>query len=135
MMGSLPSQQFFQSFFCILSQTFFCGVQLAIFTFSKKCNKMTITEVVLYQIKADALENYSEATKVADDFLVTRSGFLSRIVKQDHSDPTIFMDIVEWQCLEDALNASEAFKNEASLMPFFQVFEKVISFNHLHTFA
>jgi hypothetical protein len=93
---------------------------------------MTISEVVLYQIKAEAVANYAEVSKLVDNFAQTQQGFISRVVKQDHSDPTVFMDIVEWQSIEDAQNASEAFKTEASLMPFFQVFDKVISFNHLH---
>ena len=95
---------------------------------------MTTTEVVFYQIKADQLGAYSEISKLADAFLNTQKGFISRTVKQDHSDDALFMDIVEWQTLEDAQQASEAFKTEASLMPFFQAFEKVISFNHVYTY-
>jgi hypothetical protein len=96
---------------------------------------MTTTEVVFYQIKAESMANFAEISKLADSFLQTRQGFVSRIVKQDHTEKTIFMDIVEWQTLEDAQSASEAFKTEQSLIPFFQVFEKVISFNHLHSFS
>jgi hypothetical protein len=95
---------------------------------------MQITEVVLYQIKTEAVSNYSAASKVADSFLRTQQGFISRTVKQDHNDPTVFMDIVEWQSIEDAQSAVEASKTEVSLMPFFEVFEKVISFHHLHAF-
>jgi hypothetical protein len=96
---------------------------------------MTTTEVVLYQIKADKLANYSEISKIADKFLKTRSGFVSRTVKQDHKDETTFLDIVEWETLEDAEKASEAFQSEQTLLPFFDAFEKVINFNHFHTFS
>lgn len=93
---------------------------------------MTTTEVVLYQIKADKSANYSEISKIADKFLKTRSGFVSRTVKQDHKDETIFLDIVEWETLEDAEKASEASQSDPTLLPFFEAFEKVISFNHFH---
>lgn len=96
---------------------------------------MSTTEVVFYQIKAEKVKNYKAISKIADDFLKTRKGFISRSVRQDHSDSSTFLDIVEWETLEDAQQASEAFKQEASLMPFFEAFEKVISFNHLHSFS
>ena len=96
---------------------------------------MSTTEVVFYQIKAEKVENYASISKIADEFLKTRQGFISRLVKQDHNDNSIFLDIVEWETLEDAQNAAEAFKKEASLMPFFDAFEKVISFNHLHSYS
>ena len=95
---------------------------------------MTTTEVVLYQIKADKLANYSEISKIADKFLKTRSGFVSRTVKQDHKDETIFLDIVEWETLEDAERAMADSQNEPTLIPFFEAFDKVINFNHFHLF-
>jgi len=95
---------------------------------------MTITEVVLYQIKAESVTGYPEISKLADKFLQLRNGFISRTVKQDHKDETLFLDIVEWQTLADAESASQAFKNEPTLVPFFEVFDKVISFNHFHSF-
>lgn len=95
---------------------------------------MTTTEVVLYQIKADKVAHYSEISRIADSFLKTRSGFINRTVKQDHKDEAHFLDIVEWETLEDAEKASEAFQNEPTLIPFFEAFEKVISFNHFHSF-
>ena len=95
---------------------------------------MTTTEVVLYQIKAEKLAHYTEISIIADNFLKTRNGFINRIVKQDHKDETLFLDIVEWQTLEDAEKASEAFQNEPTLVPFFESFERVINFNHFHPF-
>jgi hypothetical protein len=95
---------------------------------------MTTTEVVLYQIKTAQVADFAQISKLAEDFLKTRKGFISRLVKQDHNDKTMFVDIVEWQTLEDALSASEASQTEPSLAPFFQAFEKVINFNHFHNF-
>lgn len=95
---------------------------------------MTTTEVVLYQIKAGKVAEYSQISTLADNFLKTRQGFISRTVKQDHTDETLFLDIVEWQTLADAQQAAEALQKEASLAPFFAAFEKVINFNHFHPF-
>ncbi len=93
------------------------------------------TEVVFYRIKADQVADFTITSSVADAFLQTRKGFLSRTVKQDHNDASLFLDIVEWQTLEDALSAAQASQKEPSLAPFFEAFEEVISFNHLHPFA
>ncbi len=95
---------------------------------------MTATEVVLYQIKAGKVAGYSQISTLADNFLKTRQGFISRTVKQDHTDETLFLDIVEWQTLADAQQAAKALQKEASLAPFFEAFEKVINFNHFHPF-
>lgn len=95
---------------------------------------MKTTEVVLYQIKEAQVSNYAAVSRLADEFLQHQKGFISRVVKQDHSDDTVFLDLVEWETLEDAVAASEAFKTDEKLLPFFGAFDKVISFHHFQSF-
>lgn len=96
---------------------------------------MTITEVVFYQIKADRIANYVTISQIADSFLQERKGFLSRTVKQDSHDKSLFLDIVEWQTMDDALHAMEASQKEPALFPFFEAFKEVIRINHFYSLS
>lgn len=93
---------------------------------------MKTTEVVLYKIKQDQIENFDRLTKLADECLSSRNGFIIRIVKNDCKDKSIFMDIVEWESLSDAENAAKEIEKDPKIIPFFEAAEKVISFNHYY---
>jgi len=103
---------------------------------SKKENTMEnkITEVVIYQLKSDKVEGYETIANATNEFLNKQKGFISRKIMQDHKDKTIFMDIVEWKNISDAQSAMEVSQKEASLMPFFEATEKVVSFSHYNFF-
>lgn len=94
-----------------------------------------ITEVVFYQIKADYLAQYPNISGLIDRFAAAQPGFISRVVRQDHQDEALFLDVVEWQTLEEAQAAAQAFRQDAALAPFSGAFERIISFHHLHRFA
>jgi heme-degrading monooxygenase HmoA len=89
-----------------------------------------ITEVVIYQIKADKINAYASIADTTNNFLKNQKGFIGRKVMQDHKDTTVFMDIVEWETLLDAENAMQKSQQEPSLLPFFEATEKVITFSH-----
>jgi heme-degrading monooxygenase HmoA len=93
-----------------------------------------ITEVVIYQIKADKVDTYESIAETTNLFLKAQKGFVSRKVMQDHKDKTIFMDIVEWETQTDAENAMQKSQQETSLMPFLEATEKVITFSHYSFF-
>jgi hypothetical protein len=100
---------------------------------TQKLNNMTTTEVVIYQVKKDKLATFSEISKLSQGFLKTKEGFISRTVKQNHKDETLFLDVIEWQTLDNALNAAKKFEKEPSLIPFFEACEKVIIFNYFQS--
>jgi heme-degrading monooxygenase HmoA len=106
------------------------------FIYNKTKANMTsnITEVVIYQIKADKVNAYSAIAGDTDLFLKSQKGIISRKIMQDHKDKTIFMDIVEWETLADAETAMQKSQQEASLVPFFEAIEKVITFSHYSFF-
>jgi len=103
---------------------------------SNKENTMEnkITEVVIYQLKSDKINKYEVIANTTNEFLNKQKGFIGRKIMQDHKDKTIFMDIVEWENISNAQSAMEASQKEASLMPFFEATEKVISFSHYSYF-
>jgi heme-degrading monooxygenase HmoA len=89
-----------------------------------------ITEVVIYQIKAEQLSGYLEIADKVNLFLKRQKGFISRSILQDHSDKSIFVDIVAWENQADAKAAMQQSQQEPSLLPFFEATEKVITFSH-----
>lgn len=103
---------------------------------SQKTMKTTqnITEVVMYQIKQGNLANYTTLCKNVDNELRNFPGFISRTVLQDHKDPSIFVDIVVWESLDDAQNAPKKAETLPTMQPFFAATERVISFQHYTTF-
>jgi heme-degrading monooxygenase HmoA len=93
-----------------------------------------ITEVVIYQIKADKVNTYERIAENTNLFLKAQKGFISRKIMQDHKDKTIFMDIVEWDTQADAEAAMQKSQQETSLLPFFEATEKVIILSHYSFF-
>lgn len=93
-----------------------------------------ITEVVVYQIKADKVADYTAIVALTNQFLSTQAGFISREVLQDHQESQNFVDIVQWNSLEAAQAAMQAAQQEASLKPFFEATEQVHSFHHYQAF-
>jgi len=102
----------------------------------KKVKKMEdkITEVVIYKIKADKVEEYAQIAGAANAFLSKQKGFNSREILQDHKEKNTFMDIVIWDSAEDAQKAMQASQKEPSLMPFFQATEEIVTFSHYQHF-
>jgi quinol monooxygenase YgiN len=107
-----------------------------LFIHNKTKSNMTskITEVVIYQIKYNKVNAYESIAENTNLFLKAQKGFISRKVMQDHKDKTIFMDIVEWETQADAEKAMQKSQQEASLIPFFEATEKVITFSHYSFF-
>lgn len=97
--------------------------------------KNKVTEVVIYKIKADKVKDYSATiAEVSTDFLKTQKGFNSREILQDYQDNTLFLDIVIWDSLEDAQKAMQVSQKEASLIPFIEATEEIVTFRHYKPF-
>jgi quinol monooxygenase YgiN len=96
---------------------------------------MTITEIVIYRIKAEELNSYAALSQTVNDQLKTNPACIRRTVKQDHDDPTLFADIVEWSSLAAAQAAAAAASKDPAMAPFMMAIEEVVSFNHFKAFT
>lgn len=105
---------------------------LAALTCGKKQD--IVKEVVLYQLKADSVMEYKAIAETTNQFLQRQKGFIQRKILQDKKDPTLFVDIVEWETIEDAESAIQISQKEPSLRSFFEATEKVTSFSHYTEF-
>lgn len=92
--------------------------------------EMAVKEVVLFRLRADAIDGFDALSSAMGAFLSTRKGFIARTVLKDMSDPAMVIDMVDWATLEDAVGAAKAVETEASLLPFVQAIENIVSMSH-----
>ena len=97
--------------------------------------KTTVTEIVIYKLKAEQVKGYKELSEIADTFAGVQEGFISREVFQDKKDSTVFVDMVEWQSLELAEKAMQMSQKDERMLPFFEATEEIISFSHYSSFS
>jgi methyltransferase-like protein len=133
-MSRLPPNKLAVKIFRLLSQTVFWGVKLVVKTLKNFTMTNKTTEVVIYQIKADKVADYSNLSRATDNFLGMRKGFITRRLTQDSKDKSIFLDIIEWETLEDAEGAAQAIQQDDAMKMLFSSTEKLISFGHYHNF-
>lgn len=95
---------------------------------------MKITQIVRYHVKADMVEKYTELSQLLDNFFKNQPGFISRKVRQDLHDKTLFADIAEWENLEEAENAGKIMREEASLKECGEALAKMLSYDTLEWF-
>jgi hypothetical protein len=91
---------------------------------------MAVKEIVLFRLRSDAIERFDTLSSTMGAFLATRKGFISRTVLKDVNDPALMIDLVEWGTLEDAVGSAKAAEEEASVLPFVQAIETIISMSH-----
>ena len=91
---------------------------------------MAVKEVVVYVVHETALGGVAEASAAMDAFLATQAGFVRRTRHADAKVPLQFMDIVEWESLEEAERAAQAVEKEESVAAFMQAIASVVMMSH-----
>ena len=84
----------------------------------------------MYTVHESALKNLAEASAAMDAFLATRAGFVRRTVHRDAKAPSRFMDIVEWDSLQEAEQAAQAAEKEESVSAFMLAIASVDLMSH-----
>jgi len=90
----------------------------------------TVKEVVVYLVHESSLAHLAETSAAMDVFLATRAGFVRRVVHRDAKVPNRYMDIVEWNSLEEAELAAQAVEKEESVAIFMQSIASVDLMSH-----
>lgn len=90
----------------------------------------TVKEVVVYLVHESSLAHLAEASAAMDVFLATRAGFVRRVVHGDAKIPNRYMDIVEWNSLEEAEQAAQAAEKEESVATFMQSIASIDLVSH-----
>ncbi len=91
---------------------------------------MSVSEVVHFRLRKEALDDFQGLSSAMGTFLASRKGFISRTVLKDVNNPLVILDIVVWASLDEATGAAKAVEEEASMAPFLQAIEEIISMSH-----
>jgi len=91
---------------------------------------MAVKEVVVYTVHEGAMGGLAEASAAMAAFLATRAGFVRRTVHTDAKVPNRFMDVVEWNSLEEAEQAAQAAETEESVANFMQAIASIEMMSH-----
>ncbi|HAA16059.1 MAG TPA: hypothetical protein DCE41_31880 [Cytophagales bacterium] len=89
-----------------------------------------VIEVVVYQVKPEAVNTPSVLTTEVNAIISQMEGFVSRSTLQSSEDPTLLMDYVEWESLAAAKAAMEKAQSMPELATFFQSTTKIESMHH-----
>ncbi|MEO1257218.1 MAG: antibiotic biosynthesis monooxygenase family protein [Bacteroidota bacterium] len=105
------------------------------FLFSNQHQNLTmekgkIVELVIYKVKADQAHNFSLIIDQVNEAVKTFDGFIARSVHQSPDDPTLLMDYVTWESLEQAKAAARHMQGLESMRPFMEAIEEIQTFTH-----
>ena len=106
-------------------------------TKTKSIMSKNVTEVVIYQIKAEKIKDFPAILEVVRTNLSKVPGFVSyktlRWTKEPNefiASENTFIDIVEWKTLEDAANAMKAGEQNPVFGEFLGSIEKITIMGH-----
>ena len=106
-------------------------------TKTKSIMSKNVTEVVIYQIKAEKRKDFSAILEKVRANVSQAPGFVSyktlswmREPNEFISSENTFIDIVEWKTLDDATNAMKAAEQNPAFGEFFYSIEKITMMGH-----
>ena len=106
-------------------------------TKTKSIMSKNVTEVVIYQIKAEKIKDFTAILEKVRANVCNAPGFVSyktlRWMKEPNefiASENTFIDIVEWKTLEDAANAMKAAEQNPVFSEFLGSIEKITIMGH-----
>jgi hypothetical protein len=96
--------------------------------------KTTIAELVVYKIKENKIAHYKgDGINEFRTFINQFEGLISVKTHTSMKEEGVFMDLVEWESMDHALKAAEAFKQiekDPKYAEMLGVFEEIKLFDH-----
>ena len=105
-----------------------------IMTTATVATKTTTYELVVYKIKNEYVESYHEVLEAARERIRQFPGMLEYQTFRSAECDRVFMDLVKWRSLEEALDASHKVEKMRALAPFMAAFEEVKFMDHFELF-
>lgn len=96
--------------------------------------KTTTYELVVYKIKSDHLEEYNEILETAREHIRQFPGMLGYQTFRSAESGHVFMDLVKWRSLEEALDAAQKVEKMKEFAPFMAAFEEIKFMDHFELF-
>ncbi|MEM6362227.1 MAG: GyrI-like domain-containing protein [Bacteroidota bacterium] len=93
-----------------------------------------VYELVVYKIKSDYSDTYDEVLEEARQYILKFPGLIEHQTFRSSENSLVFMDLVKWNSLEEALEAAKKLENMKELAPFMGAFEEIKIMDHFELF-
>lgn len=125
--------------FSTLALALITGIATAQTAKTQKPMETTITEIVIYQIKAEKAKNFPAILDNVRTNVSKATGFVSYRTLRWTKEPNHFIasentyiDIVEWETLKDTANAMKMAEKDPAFGEFFTSIEKITIMGHFN---
>ena len=92
-----------------------------------------VYELVVYRIKNDYKDQYQEALSAARKFVQKQPGLITYQTFRSTENNTLFMDLVTWNSLEEALRAAKKVEQAEEMADFMKAFEEIKFMEHFES--
>lgn len=93
-----------------------------------------VIELVVYKVKAEHKSDFQGVLDDARQHIMEFSGMLEYRTFRSAKNERLFIDMVRWNNLENALEAAQKAEKMTELAPFFSVFEEIKFMDHFELF-
>ncbi len=93
-----------------------------------------VYELVVYKIKKDYEDNYHEVLAKARGHIQKLPGLIEYQTFRSAEHTTVFMDLVKWNSIEEALDAAKKVEKMKELAEFMKAFEEIKFMDHFESF-
>ncbi len=93
--------------------------------------KNQVFEIALYTIKDEAKDTFAELSRKTMDHLSAFQGFVSVENYHSISDPQLYLDIVLWESLDEALEAQKKFESDPKATDYIKAIDTIKFFDHV----
>ncbi|MEM9858498.1 MAG: GyrI-like domain-containing protein [Bacteroidota bacterium] len=93
-----------------------------------------VYELVVYKIKSEYTDTYDEVLEVARQHFLRFSGLIEHQTFRSSENDLVFMDLVKWNSLEEALEAARKLETMKEFAPFMAAFEEIKIMDHFELF-
>ena len=92
--------------------------------------KNQVYEMALYSIKDEATDIFPKLSRKTINYLSTFRGYISSVTYHSISDPNLYLDVVLWESLDDALAAQKKFESDPKVADYLMAIDTIKFFDH-----
>lgn len=102
---------------------------------SLKAQSSLIHELVVYKIKSEHRDNFDQILNFARNHIAQFPGIVEYQTLRSKENDLVFMDLVTWNSLEEALAAAKQVETMPEMIPFMSAFEEIKFMDHFELFS
>ncbi|MEM8565112.1 MAG: GyrI-like domain-containing protein [Bacteroidota bacterium] len=107
---------------------------LTIMTTMTIAKETAVYELVVYKIKSEYSDTYDEVLEEARQYILKFPGLIEHQTFRSSENTMVFMDLVKWNSLKEAVDAAKKLETMKELSPFMAAFEEIKIMDHFEFF-